>query len=512
MLLAFVSSALPVPAFSVDTASLAERMLAQEGFAIALASTVMQAQLQVAQMGLNANGNVAYPCAVLDGGGSVNGNVNIPSTGNAVASVTIYYDSACSTPYVRTMSNMQIKDWVATINETATYLGVDGSQHGTLNLTEAISFATTNLIQIYGIGLFTPSNGAPATQLGLTCSISFSDSGSASTLPCQGGVAQNLASLGVAIGSVTPITLSPLSGSTTNGVVFSGSGSTLVSGPLNSLKLIAPSTETLAVQGGANFGTSASKGSVATFALFPPTPTSWSVIDEAHGLQFNISVVDNVRRNLSATISEIATGNNLATATLDQSGTGNIRFSDGSTTPIINWVLADNGQLILNQTISFSAAPTVIVGGTGTISATGGASGNPVTFTSTTTGVCTVSGSVVTGVTAGTCAIAANQAGNTNYSAAAQSILTFIVSQDSQMNPAADCLFNWAESNYPSLFSPAGSATQLSGIYTYRYYSATNSYLGVSSADSNVYYLGPNGGTPQDEGSTLYWLPLAGCQ
>ncbi len=73
-----------------------------------------------------------------------------------------------------------------------------------------------------------------------------------------------------------------------------------------------------------------------------------------------------------------------------------------------------------NQTIAFGTAPGVVVGGTGTVSATGGASGNPVTFTSTTTGVCTVTGSTVTGVTPGTCTIAANQAGNTNYNAATQ--------------------------------------------------------------------------------------------
>jgi hypothetical protein len=41
-----------------------------------------------------------------------------------------------------------------------------------------------------------------------------------------------------------------------------------------------------------------------------------------------------------------------------------------------------------------------------------------VSFSSTTTGVCTVSGSTVTIVTAGTCIIAANQAGNTNYNPA----------------------------------------------------------------------------------------------
>ena len=72
------------------------------------------------------------------------------------------------------------------------------------------------------------------------------------------------------------------------------------------------------------------------------------------------------------------------------------------------------------QTIVFGAAPTMMAGGTGTVSASGGASGNTVTFTSTTTSVCTIDGTTVTDVTAGKCTIAANQAGNSNYNAAAQ--------------------------------------------------------------------------------------------
>ena len=80
-----------------------------------------------------------------------------------------------------------------------------------------------------------------------------------------------------------------------------------------------------------------------------------------------------------------------------------------------------------NQAISFGAMPSVIVGGNGTVFATGGLSGNPVTFTSTTTGVCTVSGSTVTGVSVGSCSIAANQAGNGNYNPAPQVLQSFPV-------------------------------------------------------------------------------------
>ncbi|WP_298221959.1 LamG domain-containing protein, partial [Acidocella sp.] len=73
-----------------------------------------------------------------------------------------------------------------------------------------------------------------------------------------------------------------------------------------------------------------------------------------------------------------------------------------------------------NQNISFGTAPVIGVGGTGTVSATS-SSGLAVSFSSTTPGICTVSGATVTGVAAGTCAITASQAGNANIPAAQSS-------------------------------------------------------------------------------------------
>jgi hypothetical protein len=61
------------------------------------------------------------------------------------------------------------------------------------------------------------------------------------------------------------------------------------------------------------------------------------------------------------------------------------------------------------------------------LSASGGGSGNPVTFASQTNSVCTVSGSTATLVAAGTCTIAADQAGNASYAAAAQVVQSFTV-------------------------------------------------------------------------------------
>ncbi|WP_313406742.1 Ig-like domain-containing protein [Aeromicrobium sp.] len=78
-------------------------------------------------------------------------------------------------------------------------------------------------------------------------------------------------------------------------------------------------------------------------------------------------------------------------------------------------VVADEAQAInFTSSVPSSAHP----GQTHTVAATGGASGNPVTFSSTTTDHCTIDGTTVTFGKPGTCTIAANQARGTGYSAA----------------------------------------------------------------------------------------------
>ena len=74
-----------------------------------------------------------------------------------------------------------------------------------------------------------------------------------------------------------------------------------------------------------------------------------------------------------------------------------------------------------NQTISFGAVPILSLGGTASVTATA-SSGLPVTYSSTTQAVCIVDSSsgLVTDLTAGTCSIAANQAGNATINAAPQ--------------------------------------------------------------------------------------------
>ena len=61
-----------------------------------------------------------------------------------------------------------------------------------------------------------------------------------------------------------------------------------------------------------------------------------------------------------------------------------------------------------------------------TVGATGGASGNPVTFSTAST-ACSVSGTTVTVISAGSCAIQASQAGDANYNAATPVTQTFTI-------------------------------------------------------------------------------------
>ncbi len=88
--------------------------------------------------------------------------------------------------------------------------------------------------------------------------------------------------------------------------------------------------------------------------------------------------------------------------------------------------ITDNDKM--DQVITFTALPNRILGDPSfTLTATGGASGNPVTFISSNPAVATVSGNVVTIVGVGTVTITASQAGNAIYHAAADVPQSFTV-------------------------------------------------------------------------------------
>lgn len=74
----------------------------------------------------------------------------------------------------------------------------------------------------------------------------------------------------------------------------------------------------------------------------------------------------------------------------------------------------------------------------------------------------------------------------------------------------ADCLFNAKEQQYPDLLPATGSPSESATTYYYRSYPQTNSYIGISSADNHLYYMGANG-QMQDQGDAAALMTQAGC-
>jgi hypothetical protein len=313
-------------------ALLEQRVIAQQGLAVALASTVLQSQFEVLF-------SVAGTDQTCKASQSQDGSSYRLTGGGPTPpmDVSIYYDGACTKPYMQEhvtvyTTSAQLSHIVA----VAIYLGPTGTTLGSTAFDESVNFNYNGIngLGLYGLGTFTPANGAPNVALGLNCG------SNAHSLTCQGGIAQNLPALSQAIGSVTTLRLfatDSLAG--TPPILFTGT-SVLTTGGLGSLTLTAPQPLSLVVQGGTPYGTTSDSGSEATFSLFPPTPTGWSVIDAGHDQAFTINVASNTVRNLIGTITRISTGTVLATLALDQSGTGTITYSDGTVAAVTNWTLS----------------------------------------------------------------------------------------------------------------------------------------------------------------------------
>ena len=111
-----------------------------------------------------------------------------------------------------------------------------------------------------------------------------------------------------------------------------------------------------------------------------------------------------------ATLTSLASG----TCTLSASQAGNGSFAAAAS--VSRSVTVQPAPLLL-QSISFGAPATQTAGSSSTLVASA-SSGLTVAFSSSTQGVCTVSGSSLTLVAAGTCSISASQAGNGVFAAA----------------------------------------------------------------------------------------------
>ena len=191
-----------------------------------------------------------------------------------------------------------------------------------------------------------------------------------------------------------------------------------------------------------------------------PTPTGAVTLSSGTYISAATTLVSG-----SATITvpagSLAPGTDTLTATYtpDSESSSTYNGATGSNTVMVTVAVSP-------QVINFMqpASPVTYSSGlTIPLVATGGASGNPVVFTIDAGSIATgsISGSTLTVTSAGNLVIDANQAGNTNYSAAPQVQRTVVVNQAAQTinftQPASPVIYSGTSMNVP--LSATGGAS-----------------------------------------------------
>ncbi|HTV15666.1 MAG TPA: hypothetical protein VME68_13185 [Acidobacteriaceae bacterium] len=253
------------------------------------------------------------------------------------------------------------------------------------------------------------------------------------------GIVMSMAIKGIPIGSIP---LSATGGSSGNPVVFS-----IVSGPgsitNNQLYVAGAGTIVIAANqaGNANYAAAPQVTQsvvvnqatqtitftpLASPITYPASPVTLTATGGASGNPVVFSVVSGPGTVSGSTLTVTGTGTIVVAA--NQAGNANFLAA-----PQVTQSIVVNQSSLLSQTITFTAIPSPVTFGVSPISlsATGGGSGNPVVF-SVLSGPGTVSGNTLTITGAGTVVVAANQAGNATYSAAAQVTQSVVVSQAAQ--------------------------------------------------------------------------------
>ena len=160
--------------------------------------------------------------------------------------------------------------------------------------------------------------------------------------------------------------------------------------------------------------------------------------------------------------------------------------------------VALSATVLKPQTITFTSVPSsAVYNSSFTVTATGGGSGNPVTFTAS--GACSVpSGSATYTMTSGTgtCSVIANQAGNSTYAAAAQVTKTVTATLAAQTitltNPPTSAGYKStftatasASSGLAVTFTSSGACSNSGATYTMTSATGTCSVIANQAGNSN---------------------------
>jgi hypothetical protein len=340
---------------------------------------------------------------------------------------------------------------------TASAGGVTGTASFTLTATQPVLTVTANnATRLYGAanpafiytvtgfvngdtsavigGTATETTTATSTSPAATYPISFSTESLTATnytfryvngtLTVTGGVAQTITfgALPNVTYGVSPITLGATASSGLR-VSYTVTGPATVTGSILTVTGAGIVTVTASQAGNGDFAsaTSVSQSFTAGKATLTVTANSASIIYGQALPTFSYTITGFVKGDTSALVTGTATETTTANAT-SPPGTYPITFSAESLTATNYTFAYVSGKLTISggaaQTITFGVLPNVTYGVSPIALNATSSSGLAVSYVSLTPTVCTVSGSLVTIVTTGTCTIQATQAGNNEYAAA----------------------------------------------------------------------------------------------
>jgi len=318
----------------------------------------------------------------------------------------------------------------------------------------AISASSTSLLAVAGTSA-TPSictvSGSSVTLITIgTCTIDLNQSGNTNYLAAPQvatsfTIGQGAQTITVPTVAATTFGAAPFTVSATS---TSGLAVTAFSSATPSVCTVASSTVTIVGAGTCTID--ANQTGNANYSAAPQAATSFVVAAAAQSITFGTlptpmfgaapftvsatstsglavtafsSATPSVCTVASSTVTIVGAG----TCTIDANQVGNANYS-AAPQAATSFLVAQE-----SQSISMSTIPPQTFGGAEfSISATSTSGLTVSVFTSATASICTVSGSTVTLVGAGTCTIQANQSGNANYSAAPQAAVSFTVATEAQ--------------------------------------------------------------------------------
>lgn len=336
-----------------------QRILAQQGLSIGLATITLKSQF-AAFFGVGATPGT---CTSVGGGGSLLAVSNSFTPTTIKGRVKLFFDANCTSLYMdERLKFTLVSTAPLTYSLTSTVLVYSkaGKKVGTLSLSKVkLSAPSVATLKFIGTETFTSvSANAPVLTLGLSCELPRADSitggepaaspvetfarfvsvSASGDIDCVEGVAQDFTAIAQSTASVTPITLHL---DNSGKVTFKQtSPAKLVTGPIGALSIDVAASGKVKIAGTSTaFGSDKLSGTAAALVLFPPKPTKWTIVDAAHTAKFSTQLLDDATRNLGGSIETIG-GSELASITLDQSGTGLITYSNGVKAPISSWAIS----------------------------------------------------------------------------------------------------------------------------------------------------------------------------